>query len=68
LAIDDSLFNLTSLDISGSKISVEIDKSKLRTLNLNNVNSTTIKVTNCSELQNVYLNNASIDELDIRPA
>ena len=67
LSIDDSLFNLTSLDLSGSKISVDVNKSKLRTLNLSNINCERVGVTNCSELQNVNLTNATIGFLDIRP-
>lgn len=67
LTIDDSLFNLISLDLSGSKISVEVNKSKLRTLNLSNITCEKVGVTNCSELQNVNLTNATIGDLDIRP-
>jgi uncharacterized protein YjbI with pentapeptide repeats len=56
-----------SLDLSGSKISVNVNESKLRTLNLSNITCERVEVTNCSELQNVNLTNATIGFLDIRP-
>lgn len=68
LAIDDSFTNLTTLDLSKSKISLTVNGSKLKTLNVKNINSSEVTLNNCNHLQEVNLENATIGTLDIRPA
>lgn len=68
LKINSSFYNLTNLDISNSKISLEVDGAKVTSVNLNNVNSQNVILRNCNDLQNVNLSNAVITKVDIRPA
>lgn len=68
LSIDDSFYNLSSIDISRSKISLNINGSRVTNVDARNINSDSLILTNCNNLQNVQLANASITSCDIRPA
>lgn len=60
-------YSLDSIDISNSRISLEIDKANISTLNLSNVNSNKVSIQNCSKLTNLSLVNATIQDLTISP-
>lgn len=52
--------NLTSVDISGSKISLDMDSGNVRTLTLDNINSTDLSIKNCTSLTSVSCNNIKV--------
>lgn len=67
LSINDTFYNLTDIDISGSKISLNVQGSKVKNVNLNNISSQNINLENCNYLENVQLSNADINKLTITP-
>ena len=68
LKIDNSFGNLTNLNIANSSISLDVNESVVRTINAQNINSVSLYITNCDNLSNVNLLNASIQDCRIRPA
>lgn len=68
LSIDDSFYNLSNIDISKSSISLNVNGSRVTTIDARNINSGSLKLTNCNNLQSVQLAGASIGSCDIRPA
>lgn len=68
LVIDDSFINLTTLDLSKSKIALTVNRSNVQNINVSNINSSEVSLQNCEHLKNVNLNNATITKLDVRPA
>lgn len=68
LSIDDSFYNLSTIDISKSAISLNVDGSRVTSIDARNINSSSLVLTNCNNLQTVYLSGAAIASCDIRPA
>lgn len=68
LRIDGSFGNLTSIDISNSSISLEANESIVKTINAQGINSSSLYITNCGNLTNVNLLNASVQDCKIAPA
>lgn len=68
LVIDDTFVNLTTVDLSKSKIALTVNGSKVQNINVSNINSSKVSLQNCNYLKDVNLNNATITELDVRPA
>ena len=68
LRVDGSFGNLSSINISNSSISLEANESIVKTINAQGINSASLYITNCSNLTNVNLLNASIQDCRIAPA
>lgn len=68
LAIDDTFYNLSTIDISKSGISLDINGSRVTSIDARNINSSSLSLVNCNNLQSVQLTNASVASCDIRPA
>jgi hypothetical protein len=68
LAINDTFYNLSTIDISKSRISLNINGSRITNIDARNINSSSLVLTNCNNLQNVQLAGAAITSCDIRPA
>lgn len=60
-------YSLNKIDISNSRISLDINKANITTLNLSNVNSSKISIQNCTKLKNLSMVNAKVQELTISP-
>ena len=54
--------NLKSIDISNSSISLTVNDGNVKTINLNNIRSTNISITNCPSLQSVECNGMTITD------
>ena len=68
LNIDSKFFNLQSIDISKSSITLNINGNNVvKTINLNNVTSAGVSIMNTTSIENVTFNNASIDSFVITP-
>lgn len=59
---DSNFYNLTTIDISNSKINLEIDNQVVREINLTNINSGKIDIQNCHFINNILFNNSQIEE------
>jgi len=68
LSIDNSFYNLSYIDISKSSIVLTVDESRVTTIDARDINSSSLTLVNCNNLQSVLLNGASINSCDIRPA
>lgn len=68
LKIDESFGNLTNINISNSNISLDANKAIVKTINAQGINSVSLNITNCSNLTNVNLLNAAIQNCKIAPA
>ena len=57
--------NLNSIDISNSKLSLEVDKLNISTINVSNIhnNSASISITNCSKINKFTCNNVTLQAL-----
>jgi len=61
----DEFPNLTSINISGTKISLTVDKVPITTLNASNMQGGNIDIQNVSTLESVSLNNSTLTNLTI---
>jgi hypothetical protein len=68
LTIDQSFENLSSIDISNSSISLNVNGAGVKTIDASNINSSSLYITNCSNLTNVNLLNANVQDCRINPA
>lgn len=68
LNIDQTFENLSSINISNSGISLNVNGSGVKTINASNINSSALYITNCPNLTNVDLLNASVQDCRITPA
>lgn len=59
---DSNFYNLTTVDISNSKINLELDNQVVRQINLTNINSGKIDIQNCHFIENILFNNSQIGE------
>lgn len=68
LTVDSSFFNLREIDISNSAISLTVnDNDVVQKINLNNIDSNGVKLTNNNSLSEVTFNNATVDTFEISP-
>ena len=68
LKVDDSFYNLSELDLSGSKISVTVENSStLSKVNLNRINCSTASISDTYGITSLGLNNSVIGNLSIKP-
>jgi len=63
----DSFPNLTSINISGSKIKLTVQKEGVQTINASNVKAEEISITECEDLTYVNLNNSTFTRCNISP-
>lgn len=63
----DSFPNLTSINISGSKIKLTVQKEGVQTINASNVTAEEISITECEDLTSVNLNNSTFTRCNISP-
>lgn len=63
----DSYPNLTSINISGSKIQLNVHKEGVQTINASNVTADNISVIECNDLRSVNLNNSTFETCTIAP-
>lgn len=68
LTIDENYYNIDTIDISKSRISLSIDASRATSINAASINSDKLSITNCKNLTNVTLTNAAINSCTIDPA
>lgn len=68
LSINDSFYNLSTIDISKSAVSLRVVGSRVTDIDARNINSSSLVLTDCNNLQNVQLGGAAIASCDIRPA
>lgn len=59
---------LRVIDISNSKINLNVDSQNVRTINLTNVKSGSIQIRNCSLIENVIFNQSVITNCVVNPA
>ena len=57
-----NFYNLTTIDISNSKINLSLDNQVVRQINLTNINSGKIDIQNCHFIENILFNNSQIGE------
>lgn len=60
--------NLTTVDIHGSKIGLNINNSDVQSININDISANIVNITNCNSLVNLFFNsNTKLDTLNVNP-
>ena len=68
LRIDSSFYNLSEINLSGSKISLTVENSpSVSTINLNRINSSTVSISDTTCIKNLSLTGSTIGNLWIKP-
>ncbi len=63
----DNFPNLNKIDISNSSIQLKVVAENVKTVNLSNVNTSSVILTDCSALETVTFGNSTIGECSINP-
>ena len=65
--INNSFYNLTNINISNSKIQLNVEGSKLNNIVANNINSEKLSLLSCSNLKTISLTGSTIKEFSASP-
>ena len=63
----DNYQNLNEIDISGSSINLTVDKENVRTINLSDITSNSIRILNCNNIKDLFFSNSKITNCEINP-